>query len=325
MGNPNNPPPEGFLEKLWWCVQNINILKGRVNGISTSTNTSGSTSTPTLQQVLTEGNQTTDNMYFGPSTGSTPYRSVQIGQNLAQGDGSGDIRVWSVPNSQGVYYYAVHTYASDALSQAAIHMAAGPSNGFNPYFSALMQVTQTSVIISLQDTASNSLNITQTGMQIIDVTNSAGNSVTVTNSILGSNQIQYLPNATGIISVANAGNRLTGQITAVSGVLSGSVAAVDASYVLSANVNITTATLFSFGVTINYTDETNTARVQNLSFSNLAGTISTTLTNAGGAVPYNGIPVHIRCKAGTNLTVQTTSGTYTTVVYNIEATCTQIR
>jgi hypothetical protein len=49
----------------------------------------------------------------------------------------------------------------------------------------------------------------------------------------------------------------------------------------------------------------------------LAGTILTAIANAAGAVPYEGVPLHIRAKSGTTITIATT-GTFTTVTYNVE-------
>lgn len=95
------------------------------------------------------------------------------------------------------------------------------------------------------------------------------------------------------------------------------VPGADNTYMVSANVNVTTSTAFSFNVTCTYTDETNTSRTLNLSFSNLAGTFLQTITNVLGAGAYEGIPLLIRAKAGTTIIIAST-GTFTTVTYNIE-------
>lgn len=102
------------------------------------------------------------------------------------------------------------------------------------------------------------------------------------------------------------------------------VGAADASFEVSANVLITAATTHSFNVTVSYTDEGNTARVATLNFATLAGVISNAaITNVAGAVPYEGVPYHIRCKAATSITVAT-SGTFTTVTYNAEGLIKQV-
>lgn len=106
--------------------------------------------------------------------------------------------------------------------------------------------------------------------------------------------------------------------TAAQTVSTTAVGAADASFEISANVLVTTATVHNFTVTCSYTDEGNTARTLTLTFSNLAGTLLTAIANAAGAIPYEGIPLHIRCKAGTNIVIASV-GTFTTVTYNIES------
>lgn len=95
----------------------------------------------------------------------------------------------------------------------------------------------------------------------------------------------------------------------------------DASFEVSANVLVTTATTHSFTLTCAYTDEGNTARTLTLTFGLVAGGVATTsIANATGTVPYHGVPVSIRCKGGTTITIASAAGgTYTTVVYNAEA------
>lgn len=102
------------------------------------------------------------------------------------------------------------------------------------------------------------------------------------------------------------------------------VGAADASYMISVNVLVTTATTHSFTVQAVYTDEGNTSRTIVFSFSTLAGVISNAaITNVGGAVPYEGVPLHIRCKASTTITISST-GTFTSTVYNIEGSIRRI-
>jgi len=126
----------------------------------------------------------------------------------------------------------------------------------------------------------------------------------------------------GIPGIYAAG-RSTAQAAAVASVATYTVGAADGSFVVSANVLVTTATTHNFTVTCAYTDESNTARTLTLNFSDVAGTIATAIANAGGAVPYHGIPLHIRCKAATVITIATT-GTFTTVTYNVEGIIQQV-
>ncbi len=90
------------------------------------------------------------------------------------------------------------------------------------------------------------------------------------------------------------------------------------------NVNVTTSTLHNFTAECAYTDETNTARVLTVTFSQLGGAFVTAITNVTGAGPYEGVPMHIRVKASTAITLRTqAAGTYTTVTYNVEGRITQ--
>lgn len=122
----------------------------------------------------------------------------------------------------------------------------------------------------------------------------------------------------------NIVSRSAAQTAAVATVVTQTVGAADASYIISANVLVTTSTVHSFTVTCAYTDEGNTARTITMTFSNLAGTLLTAIANAAGAVPYEGVPLHIRAKAATTITLATT-GTFTTVVYNIDGRISQIQ
>lgn len=112
--------------------------------------------------------------------------------------------------------------------------------------------------------------------------------------------------------------RSTAQTAAITSLAAVTVGAADASYEVSGNILITTATTHSFNMTCAYTDEGNTARTVTLNFSTVAGAISNAaITNAAGAVPYEGVPIRLRCKASTTITLAT-SGTFTTVTYNAE-------
>lgn len=126
-----------------------------------------------------------------------------------------------------------------------------------------------------------------------------------------------------MLVAANSG-RSVGAVAAVASVLAYTLPAADASFEVSANVLVTTATTHSFTVTVAYTDEGNTARSLTLNFCTLAGVISNAaITNVAGAVPYEGVPMHIRCKASTTITIATV-GTFTAVAYNVEGSIRQI-
>jgi len=132
----------------------------------------------------------------------------------------------------------------------------------------------------------------------------------------------YASNAVGLAGIVARG-RTVGATGAVSSVAAFTVGATDASFEVVANVRPTTATTHAFTVTCAYTDEGNTARTLTMTFGLVAGGVTTTsIANATGTVPYMGVPVSIRCKAATTITIATT-GTFTTVVYNVEACITK--
>ena len=136
----------------------------------------------------------------------------------------------------------------------------------------------------------------------------------------------YATTTTGAVRrmiVAGNTGRSVGATGVVASVATYTLGATDASFEVSANVLVTTATIHNFTVTVDYTDEGNTARTITLSFSTLAGAFLNAIINTAGTVPYEGVPLHIRCKASTAITVATV-GTFTTIVYNVEAIIKQI-
>lgn len=126
----------------------------------------------------------------------------------------------------------------------------------------------------------------------------------------------------GVPAIYGTGRSIA-QTAAVASVAAYTVGAADGSFWVSANILVTTSTVHSFTATVAYTDEGNTARTVTMQFSTLAGAFVTAMTNAQGTVPYEGVPLHIRCKAATAITIAT-AGTFTTVTYNVEGTISQI-
>lgn len=103
--------------------------------------------------------------------------------------------------------------------------------------------------------------------------------------------------------------------------------AADGSFDVCMNVNVTTATTHTFTAQCTYTDEGNTGRTVTMPFRLVGDTtaLTSSISNASGAVPYNGVPLRIRVKGGTAITLLTASGgTYTTVTYNVEGTIRQV-
>lgn len=123
----------------------------------------------------------------------------------------------------------------------------------------------------------------------------------------------------GVPAIYGTG-RSTAQTAAVASVAAYTVGAADGSFLVSANANITTFVAGTFNITVAYTDETNTAQSLKLSFSTVTGTVGIALAASG---PFEGVPVHIRCKASTAITIAS-SGTFTSLTYNVEGYITQI-
>jgi len=130
--------------------------------------------------------------------------------------------------------------------------------------------------------------------------------------------------ASGSKGVGAFTGRLTAQTAAIASLASVTVGGADTSYEVSANILATVATTFSFDVLVAWTDESNVARSVKLNMMLLTHVLSNSaaLANTNGP-SFNGIPMHIRAKAGTTVTVST-AGTFTTVTYNAEATIKQI-
>lgn len=128
------------------------------------------------------------------------------------------------------------------------------------------------------------------------------------------------------VPVIVANERVTGQTAAVASIAAITVGSADSTYEVSANVLVTTATNHAFTLTCAYTDEGNSARTLTLTFGLVAGGVATTsIAHGNGAVPYHGVPVTIRAKAGTAITIASAAGgTYTTVTYNAEAIIKQL-
>lgn len=143
---------------------------------------------------------------------------------------------------------------------------------------------------------------------------SFGGNLTLGAQIINYNNINTA--GLGVTAVYGFG-RSVAQTAAVASVAAYTVGAADGSFEVSANVNVTTSVTHSFTVTCTYTDEGNTSRTLTLNFSQLTGTFLTAITNVQGVGAYEGIPLHIRCKASTSITIAST-GTFTSLTYNIE-------
>ncbi len=212
------------------------------------------------------------------------------------------------------------TYASIILNSGAVQSSpvAGAINFINDdiYLAITTGLVNKKLVLADGTLTSGQVPVASTNGRLID----GGATAT---------ELGYLSGATGNLQaqinnkpIIAQNNRATAQ-TAAKTLTGITVGGSDASYWVSANINVTTSTTYSFTATCAYTDETNTARTLTLNFSSLAGALLTTITNVTGAGPYEGVPVHIRCKAGTTVTIATV-GTFTTVTYNFEERIVQL-
>ncbi len=119
--------------------------------------------------------------------------------------------------------------------------------------------------------------------------------------------------------------RSTGQTAAVASIATLTVGSTDASYTISGNINVTTSGSESFSISVDYTDETNTARNAVIPILRAGTNPWLTQTVFGlGAIPYPGGSIQIRCKASTAITLKT-SGTFTGCTYNVEGAITRLQ
>lgn len=131
------------------------------------------------------------------------------------------------------------------------------------------------------------------------------------------------PNESGIFVITPSHARATAQTAANTNILTFTVGSVDATFQVLANVLVTTSTAYTFGVTVDYTDESNISRTLTIPVAQLAGTLITAITNVTGAGPYEGVALTIRAKSGTDIVFKT-AGTFTTVTYNVDCSVVQV-
>src|SRR3990167_6302910 len=218
------------------------------------------------------------------------------------------------PNGNGAGNLALTNAAGSQTIQITGDATAGVHTYFNSGNLGIGTTSPTAVLHLKAGTATASTAPLKFTSGTLNTTAEAGAIEFLTDSY-------YATTTTGAVRrmiVAGNTGRATAQTAANASVATYTLGASDASYEVSANVLVTTATTHAFTVTCAYTDEGNTARTVTMTFGLVAGGVATTsIANANGAVPYMGVPLHIRCKASTAITIATT-GTFTTVTYNVE-------
>lgn len=236
----------------------------------------------------------------------------QVGLNGGSNAGKIFFSGISGSDATSVTFSATNSYVNGNLTIGATSGGSGKLN-----------VIATTEQLRLSYDSSNRMTatISSTGGVTFDAVGS-GAAFTFSDSVLFSAKMtNYNGVATtgwGIPAIYGTG-RSTAQTAAVASVASYTCGAADGSFEISMNVLVTTSTLHNFNCECAYTDEGNTARVLTLQFSTIAGAFVTAITNAQGAVPYEGVPLHIRVKASTAITLRTqAAGTYNTVTFNCE-------
>lgn len=232
------------------------------------------------------------------------------------------------------------TTTNTSPSASAVRLQASRDGSGNGIFILSVRSTSTTEAFRVNPTlnfklAGTAVRGTTEGTNHLDIFNGTDPAGTLANGISlysssgvpktldAAGNVTTFPITGGTLMGIKGSGRSTAQTAAVASVATYTLPATDGSFLVSANVLVTTATLHTFTATVAYTDEGNTARTVTMQFSTLAGAFITAMTNAQGTVPYEGVPLHIRCKASTAITIATT-GTFTTVTYNVEGIITQI-
>lgn len=150
--------------------------------------------------------------------------------------------------------------------------------------------------------------------------------ITFTNAVQLGKTTTYNNVATagnGLAAIVAAG-RVTAQSAANASIATYTVGASDSSFEISMNMNVTAATILSTSMNCDYTDESNTARTMILPTTSIGGTfLSGGMVTATGS--FETAVFHIRCKAGTAVTLYTATGTFTGVTYTGEGNIKQTK
>lgn len=290
LTSPNSTSP------VYWRFTNNDISAQLYFGVESSTGGGILNNTAPKAAVFGTGNSTIVQLGSNNTVNLSLLASgtTQLGPLDATAPTAQTLRFQSVASTA-----TANTAAPDATYIASLGLGNAPTGG--------RHIWQVGIV-----RASGTLQQIATTAMILD-NNLA---LTLVGEIIKYNNIATV--GWGVPAIYGSG-RTVGAVAAVASVATYTVGAADGTFMVSANVLVTTSTLHNFTVTVAYTDEGNTSRVLTLQFSNLAGTLLTAIVNTAGAVPYEGVPLHIRCKASTAITIATAAGgTYTTVAYNVE-------
>lgn len=268
----------------------------------------------------------------GGGSASTTYGVYSSANTSNNGTAYGVYGTTNNTQSNANYYGGMFTTAGASLNSFGVRGSAtgAATNNYGGYFTATGASNNYGLIVSaglagISVTAPTALLHIAAGTATANTAPLKFNSGTLLTTaeaggvefLTDAFYVTVTTNAIRKMIIASTTGRSTAQTAAVASVATYTLGAEDQTFEVSANVLVTTSSAENFTVTYAYTDEGNTARTGTFNFQLLAGTVGTAIAAANGAVPYNGIPVHIRCKASTTITIATT-GTFTGATYNAE-------
>jgi hypothetical protein len=167
-------------------------------------------------------------------------------------------------------------------------------------------------------------NISRQGAGVVQIGTTAANalgSLAFVGAVMSGKATTYngiVTEGNGLPSIVKS-TRITAQ-SAAGTIATYTNPASDASYEVSANLNVSAATSLVTTITCAYTDETNTARTLVMPITALDGNFTTNgAITASAAAVFHTPVLHIRCKASTSITISTTAGTFTGVTFTAEA------
>lgn len=214
--------------------------------------------------------------------------------------------------------------AYDITTWDGVTTVAPSKNALRDYFSIFD--TDGDGKVNVLDQAAGIANTNSSGVLQTPITDNSTNWDTAyTDRLKWDGGATGLTAATGRTSLGLAftTNRVTAQSAANSSITTVTNGGSDASFYVSMNMNVTSATAISTSLNCNYTDESSTARTMIFPVTSLSGTFLTNgliITTGAFETPV----MHIRCKASTAITLYTATGTFTLVTYTAEGIIKQI-
>ena len=255
-------------------------------------------------------------LFLESSDGSTAAVSGAATGRLRYDNTTG---TWQVSTQGGAYSSIATAAAANTLTQVLI---AGNGSGANNINMASVQLVQWNADTGISRDSVDGSGFFDFGT---GASNSKAGTLQFTDAGLEGKVIRYnAVNTAGFgVAAIYASGRSTGQIAAVASVATYAVGVADGSFDVATNINVTASTTHSISAAVSYTDETGVSRTFIVPHSDLNGVLMTSITQVNGTGPYSSQSYRIRCLSGTAITVATT-GIFTSVTYNVEATIEQV-